>query len=104
MSESPPIALALREAMKAKGITVADLKRDLDWPDATLYNIHAGKVTMIRSRELRRRLDVYFEVPEGTTFRICEDGGSYLAGSANGAPDRQDGQTSTSGESSRLAR
>jgi transcriptional regulator with XRE-family HTH domain len=84
MSELPAIAIALREVMKAKGITVPDLARDLHWPEATLYNIYAGKVTKIRSRQLRDGLDAYFGVPEGTTFRICEDGGSYLNG--NGSP------------------
>ena len=68
----PPIASALREAMTIRGITVADLARDLDWPAPSLYNIHSGRVHVIRERHLRDALDDYLGAPTGTTLAICE--------------------------------
>ena len=66
-----PIGTALRAVMRGRGLTVADLARDLHQPEPTVRNVADGNVT-VPHRRLRDALDDYFEVPRGTTLSIAE--------------------------------
>ena len=57
--------------MRARGITVADLARDVHQPEPTVRGVYDGKVTT-PGRRLRDALDHYFDVPRGTTLSIVE--------------------------------
>ena len=67
-----PIGTALRAVMRGRGLTVADLARDLDQPEPTVRNLVNGQVRT-PSRRLREALDDYLEVPRGTTLAIVEE-------------------------------
>ena len=65
------IGTALREALDLRGMSVSELARALDQPEPTLRNLYDGK-TRRPNKAMRAALDRFFDVPEGTTFRICE--------------------------------
>lgn len=65
------IEAALKDAMGRRGLTVADLARELDVPEPTLRAIVDGR-TAKPHRVVRDALDAYFAPAcPGTTLRIC---------------------------------
>lgn len=55
--------------MRARGLTAADLARELGQPEPTVRNVVDGKVRE-PGRKLRDALDVYLDAPTGTTLAI----------------------------------
>lgn len=66
-----PLAAALHEAMRERGLRVADLARELGVKEPTVRAAADGRVE-VPHWPLREALDAYFGAPSGTTLDICE--------------------------------
>lgn len=68
---STPLAAALHEAMRARGLRVADLAREMGQSEATVRAAADGRVA-VPHKPVRDAFDVYFGAALGTTLDICE--------------------------------
>lgn len=71
LQPTTPLARALREAMQSRGLTAADLIREVGQTEATMRNVIDGRVTLT-NKNVRDALDAYFNAPVGTTMAIAE--------------------------------
>lgn len=66
-----PLAMALDEELRSRGLRISELARDIGVPEPTLRNVYDG-TTIVPNREMREALDDYFDARPSTTMRIID--------------------------------